>query len=100
MKRRGSWGNTRCCVLKYHLSLNRFGERFIFSSNIFHHQGSFLIYPIDEEDTDKTCQITEGIPTNSAIKALVRVYIIKVSSSYSVEMAKSIIVDPSGSNPK
>lgn len=43
-------------------------------------QGSFLVYPIDlEEDEDIHCQITKGIPPNSAIKVLVRVYIIKVS---------------------
>lgn len=78
-------------MLKYRLSL----DRFVFSSDMSHHQGSFLVYPIDEEDADKTCQITKGIPANSAIKALVRVYIIKVSSPYSVQMAKSTIVDPS-----
>lgn len=51
----------------------------------FHRQGSFLVYPIDKDDTDDTtCQITNGIPTNSAIKALVRVYIIKVSNPSSV----------------
>lgn len=83
MKRRGSWANTRCCVLKYYL--NGFGETFIFSSDIFHRQGSFLVYPIDEDDADETkCQITKGIPINSAIKVLARVYIIKVSNSYSV----------------
>lgn len=43
-------------------------------------QGSFLVYPIDlEEDENTNCQITKGIPPNSAIKVLVRVYIIKVS---------------------
>lgn len=43
-------------------------------------QGSFLVYPIDlEEDEDIDCQITKGIPPNSAIKVLVRVYIVKVS---------------------
>lgn len=83
MKRRGSWANTRCCVLKY--SLNGFGETFISSSDIFHRQGSFLVYPIDEEDADETkCEITKGIPINSAIKILARAYIIKVSNSYSV----------------
>lgn len=59
-----------------------FLRRYIY---IFHRQGSFLVYPIDEDDTDETkCQITNGIPINSAIKALARVYIIKVSNSYSV----------------
>lgn len=43
-------------------------------------QGSFLVYPIDlEEEEDIGCQITKGIPTNTAIKVLVRVYIVKVS---------------------
>ncbi|XP_070695599.1 fer-1-like protein 4 [Pempheris klunzingeri] len=44
-------------------------------------KGSFLVYPIepgDEEDT--TCQITSGIPKNSPIKVLVRVYIVKATS--------------------
>lgn len=83
MKRRGSWANTRCCVLKYYL--NGFGETFIFSRDIFHRQGSFLVYPIDEDDIDETkCEITKGIPINSAIKVLARVYIIKVSNLYSV----------------
>lgn len=50
----------------------------LFSS---HPQGSFLVYPIDEDNTDDACQITNGIPTNSAIKALVRVYIVKVPQS-------------------
>lgn len=64
---------------------NGFGETFIFSSDIFPRQGSFLVYPIDEDDTDETkCEITKGIPINSAIKVLARVYIIKVSNSYSV----------------
>ncbi|CAF91570.1 unnamed protein product, partial [Tetraodon nigroviridis] len=44
------------------------------------YKGSFLVYPIDEDDTDDTCQITKGIPTNSAIKALVRVYIVKATN--------------------
>lgn len=83
MKRRGSWANTRCCVLKYYP--NGLGETLVFSSDIFHRQGSFLVYPIDEEDADETkCEITKGIPINSAIKILARVYIIKVSHSYSV----------------
>ncbi|XP_008318944.1 fer-1-like protein 4 [Cynoglossus semilaevis] len=44
-------------------------------------KGSFLIYPINPEDTDETkCQITEGIPKNSPIKVLVRVYIIKATN--------------------
>ncbi|XP_075881234.1 fer-1-like protein 4 isoform X2 [Nelusetta ayraudi] len=45
------------------------------------YKGSFLVYPIDlEEDEDIHCQITKGIPPNSAIKVLVRVYIIKATN--------------------
>ncbi|KAM8756787.1 fer-1-like protein 4 [Acanthopagrus schlegelii] len=47
------------------------------------YKGSFLVYPIDsgdEEETDVQCQITNGIPKNSAIKVLVRVYIIKATN--------------------
>ncbi|XP_068598130.1 fer-1-like protein 4 [Brachionichthys hirsutus] len=45
------------------------------------YKGSFLVYPIDSEDTeDTTCQITKGIPKNSAIKVLVRIYIIKATN--------------------
>lgn len=48
--------------------------------HLFRFKGSFLVYPIDlEEDEDIACQITKGIPPNSAIKVLVRVYIVKVS---------------------
>uniref|UniRef100_A0A3Q3GVR7 Fer-1-like protein 4 n=1 Tax=Kryptolebias marmoratus TaxID=37003 RepID=A0A3Q3GVR7_KRYMA len=44
-------------------------------------QGSFLVYPIDPEGReDTTCQITNGIPKNSPIKVLVRVYIVKATS--------------------
>uniref|UniRef100_A0A7N6FFA4 C2 domain-containing protein n=1 Tax=Anabas testudineus TaxID=64144 RepID=A0A7N6FFA4_ANATE len=45
------------------------------------YKGSFLVFPLepgDEENT--TCQITNGIPRNSPIKVLVRVYIVKASS--------------------
>ncbi|KAF0034740.1 hypothetical protein F2P81_012498 [Scophthalmus maximus] len=43
------------------------------------YKGSFLVYPINAEDTEDTkCQITEGIPKNSPIKVLVRVYVVKV----------------------
>uniref|UniRef100_A0AAV2MM10 C2 domain-containing protein n=1 Tax=Knipowitschia caucasica TaxID=637954 RepID=A0AAV2MM10_KNICA len=42
-------------------------------------KGSFLVYPIDPE-ADSPMQITDGIPKNSPIKVLVRVYIIKASS--------------------
>uniref|UniRef100_A0A3B4VIG5 Fer-1-like protein 4 n=1 Tax=Seriola dumerili TaxID=41447 RepID=A0A3B4VIG5_SERDU len=44
------------------------------------YKGSFLVYPIDsgnEEDTK--CQIINGIPKNSPIKVLVRVYIVKAT---------------------
>ncbi|MED6256247.1 hypothetical protein ATANTOWER_022526, partial [Ataeniobius toweri] len=45
------------------------------------YKGSFLVYPIDPEDKDDTtCQITNGIPKNSPVKVLVRVYIIKATS--------------------
>ncbi|XP_051271745.1 fer-1-like protein 4 [Dicentrarchus labrax] len=45
------------------------------------YKGSFLVYPIDPEDTEDTnCQITNGIPKNSPIKVLVRVYIIKATN--------------------
>ncbi|XP_056293793.1 fer-1-like protein 4 [Pseudoliparis swirei] len=44
-------------------------------------KGSFLVYPIDPGDEeDTTCQITKGIPKNSAFKVLVRVYIVKATS--------------------
>uniref|UniRef100_A0A3B4A4R9 C2 domain-containing protein n=1 Tax=Periophthalmus magnuspinnatus TaxID=409849 RepID=A0A3B4A4R9_9GOBI len=42
-------------------------------------KGSFLVYPIDPE-ADTPVQITDGIPKNSPVKVLVRVYIIKASS--------------------
>ncbi|XP_058488607.1 fer-1-like protein 4 [Solea solea] len=45
------------------------------------YKGSFLVYPIDAEDGENThCQITDGIPKNSPIKVLVRVYIVKANS--------------------
>ncbi|KAM4587956.1 fer-1-like protein 4 [Odontesthes bonariensis] len=45
------------------------------------YKGSFLVYQIDpEEQEDTTCQITNGIPKNSPIKVLVRVYIVKATS--------------------
>ncbi|KAM4582645.1 fer-1-like protein 4 [Fundulus diaphanus] len=45
------------------------------------YKGSFLVYPIDPEDKDDTtCQITKGIPKNSPVKVLVRVYIVKAIS--------------------
>lgn len=42
-------------------------------------KGSFLVYPIEPE-ADDTVQITDGIPKNSPVKVLVRVYIVKASS--------------------
>ncbi|KAK7899448.1 hypothetical protein WMY93_020301 [Mugilogobius chulae] len=42
-------------------------------------KGSFLVYPIDPE-ADTPVQITDGIPKNSPIRVLVRVYIIKATS--------------------
>ncbi|XP_034548431.1 fer-1-like protein 4 [Notolabrus celidotus] len=45
------------------------------------YKGSFLVYPIDSGDEeDTTCRITNGIPKNSPIKVLVRVYIVKATS--------------------
>ncbi|XP_076599691.1 fer-1-like protein 4 [Chaetodon auriga] len=45
------------------------------------YKGSFLVYPIDSGDKEETkCQITNGIPRNSAIKVLVRVYIVKATN--------------------
>ncbi|XP_044028971.1 fer-1-like protein 4 [Siniperca chuatsi] len=45
------------------------------------YKGSFLVYPIDSgNEEDIKCQITNGIPKNSPIKVLVRVYIVKATS--------------------
>ncbi|XP_047438117.1 fer-1-like protein 4 [Mugil cephalus] len=45
------------------------------------YKGSFLVFPIDPRDAeDTTCQITNGIPKNTPIKVLVRVYIVKATS--------------------
>ncbi|XP_070758115.1 fer-1-like protein 4 [Enoplosus armatus] len=45
------------------------------------YKGSFLVYPIDPGDEEDTkCQITNGIPKNSPIKVLVRVYIVKATT--------------------
>ncbi|XP_061689432.1 fer-1-like protein 4 isoform X2 [Syngnathoides biaculeatus] len=43
------------------------------------YKGSFLVYPIDseEDEDDVKCQISKGIPQNSALKVLVRVYVVK-----------------------
>uniref|UniRef100_A0A665XBL1 Fer-1 like family member 4 n=1 Tax=Echeneis naucrates TaxID=173247 RepID=A0A665XBL1_ECHNA len=45
------------------------------------YKGSFLVYPVDAENEEDTkCQIINGIPKNSPIKVLVRVYIVKATS--------------------
>ncbi|XP_003447761.1 fer-1-like protein 4 isoform X1 [Oreochromis niloticus] len=45
------------------------------------YKGSFLVYPIEPEDTEDTsCQIIKGIPKNLPVKVLVRVYIVKATS--------------------
>ncbi|KAM7422017.1 hypothetical protein PAMA_010208 [Pampus argenteus] len=45
-------------------------------------KGSFLVYPIDsgDEEEDVRCQIINGIPKNSPLKVLVRVYIVKATT--------------------
>uniref|UniRef100_A0A8C7I1A3 Fer-1-like protein 4 n=1 Tax=Oncorhynchus kisutch TaxID=8019 RepID=A0A8C7I1A3_ONCKI len=43
-------------------------------------QGSFLIYPISPEDEHAERQITKGIPQNTPIKVLVRVYVVKATN--------------------
>lgn len=54
-------------------------------------QGSFLVYPIEPEDTEDTsCQIIKGIPRNSPVKVLVRVYIVKVLLAYTNSFVHSI----------
>ncbi|KAM6979612.1 fer-1-like protein 4 [Aplochiton taeniatus] len=44
------------------------------------YKGSFLIYPIAPEDEDAKCRIINGIPRNTPVKVLVRVYIIKATN--------------------
>ncbi|CAJ1052063.1 fer-1-like protein 4 [Xyrichtys novacula] len=45
------------------------------------YKGSFLVYPLDSGDEEDTaCRITNGIPKNTPIKVLVRVYIVKATS--------------------
>lgn len=62
----------------------------VFLCSLLHHfrlQGSFLVYPIDPEDKeDLVCQITNGIPKNSPVKVLVRVYIVKVPACRSLTL--------------
>ncbi|CAL8360491.1 unnamed protein product [Lota lota] len=43
------------------------------------YKGSFLIYPITPDEEDRKCQITKGIPKNSPLKVLVRVYVVKAT---------------------
>lgn len=83
MRKSGWWENTRYHRLGGVLPncVGVFCETEMIAVYTFLPQGSFLVYPIDlEEDENTNCQITKGIPPNSAIKVLVRVYIIKVSS--------------------
>ncbi|CAB1314447.1 unnamed protein product [Coregonus sp. 'balchen'] len=44
------------------------------------YKGSFLIYPISPEDEHAECRITNGIPKNTPIKVLVRVYVVKATN--------------------
>ncbi|XP_019716008.1 fer-1-like protein 4 [Hippocampus comes] len=45
------------------------------------YKGSFLVYQIDSDDEDDVkCYITKGIPQNSPVKVLVRVYVVKGSN--------------------
>ncbi|KAM3621093.1 uncharacterized protein V6R79_006015 [Siganus canaliculatus] len=45
------------------------------------YKGSFLVYPHEPEDEEKTnYQITSGIPKNTAIKVLVRIYVVKATN--------------------
>ncbi|KAM9800773.1 fer-1-like protein 4 isoform 1-T1 [Syngnathus typhle] len=46
------------------------------------YKGSFLVYPMDsdEEDDEVECRIGKGIPQNTALKVLVRVYVVKGSN--------------------
>uniref|UniRef100_A0A8C4Z2Y8 C2 domain-containing protein n=1 Tax=Gadus morhua TaxID=8049 RepID=A0A8C4Z2Y8_GADMO len=43
------------------------------------YKGSFLIYPISPGEEDGRCQITDGVPKNSPLKVLVRVYVLKAT---------------------
>lgn len=62
-------------------------------------QGSFLVYPIDlEVEEDMKCQITNGIPRNSAIKVLVRVYIVKVPVCLSIYILSLSLIHLEQSN--
>ncbi|KAM3850594.1 fer-1-like protein 4 [Diretmus argenteus] len=44
------------------------------------YKGSFLVYPIDPEEEDNKCQITNGIPKNTPVKVLIRIYVVKATS--------------------
>lgn len=87
MKRRDWWENTRYCGWTVVcLSVRCLSEKCSWIHTL-HPQGSFLVYPIDSGDEEDTkCQITSGIPKNSAIKVLVRVYIVKVPVCLSVHL--------------
>ncbi|XP_065097285.1 fer-1-like protein 4 isoform X2 [Paramisgurnus dabryanus] len=50
------------------------------SRNMGKYKGSFLIYPISPEDEEAECQITNGLPKNSPIKVLLRVYVVKATN--------------------
>lgn len=59
--------------------------REVYLFHTLHLQGSFLVYQIDPGDEeDTTCQIMNGIPKNSPIKVLIRVYVVKVPVSLSI----------------
>uniref|UniRef100_A0A4W4DYS2 C2 domain-containing protein n=1 Tax=Electrophorus electricus TaxID=8005 RepID=A0A4W4DYS2_ELEEL len=44
------------------------------------YKGSFLIYPIASDDEEADFQITNGIPKNTPVKVLVRVYVVKATN--------------------
>lgn len=44
------------------------------------YKGSFLLYPISPEDEDSECVLTNGLPRNTPIKVLIRVYIVKATN--------------------
>lgn len=53
----------------------------------FSPQGSFLVYQIDSDDEDDVkCHITKGIPQNSPVKVLVRIYVVKVTNKQNAFM--------------
>ncbi|XP_077384701.1 fer-1-like protein 4 isoform X2 [Festucalex cinctus] len=51
------------------------------------YKGSFLVYPIDsdededdDDDDDVKCQLSRGMPQNSPLKVLLRVYVVKATN--------------------